>query len=477
MADALDSKSSARKGVWVQVPPSVSNRSHFDLSLYENAGRLLRSAFFRLESCPHGVLCGQSVQIRCGQTAIAGRSLTAKGTTMQIWKKQTIRWTVNGKRVQRGTPKAKRVVILSKRFYGTLKTFDSRKKQKPLTEDANTSRKLLRRLQATEDEKRANGVDSFHDERKCKLIDHLGNYLTFLRAKDNTPLHVETQAARIRKLFATTKAKTLVDLDGSRILATLAVWRSRKTKPMSVGTSNHYLIAIKGFSRWLWTERKSPDDPLAGLRRLNVDAGRRRIRRALTSDELQHLALTTQNSQRTYRGKDWRLTPTDRTMLYRLAAFTGLRVQELRSLRRSSFDLDTKTLTVEASNTKNRKKATLPIHPALTAKLYNYFATLKGEELFPGRWNENRRAGKFFQRDLKRAGIANVDELGRRVDFHSLRYTFITSLALAGVHPAKAQRLARHSDINLTMGVYTSLNVDDLRDAISSIPWNANRGR
>jgi integrase len=64
----------------------------------------------------------------------------------------------------------------------------------------------------------------------------------------------------------------------------------------------------------------------------------------------------------------------------------------------------------------------------------------------------------------------NVNALGRRVDFHSLRYTFITSLALAGVHPAKAQRLVRHSDINLTMGVYTSLNVDDLRDAVSSIP-------
>lgn len=63
-----------------------------------------------------------------------------------------------------------------------------------------------------------------------------------------------------------------------------------------------------------------------------------------------------------------------------------------------------------------------------------------------------------------------LDALGRRVDFHSLRYTFITSLALAGVHPAKAQRLARNSDINLTMGVYTSLSVDDLREAVSLLP-------
>jgi integrase len=325
-------------------------------------------------------------------------------------------------------------------------------------------------LQTVEDEKRANGVDRFYDQRQRKLADHLDDYLAYLQSKNNTPLHVETQAARIRKLLAVTKATMMDGLDGSRILTTLAVWRSRKVKPMSVGTSNHYLIAIKGFSRWLWTERKSPDDPLAGLRRLNVDAGRRRVRRSLTHDELQRLTIATQTSDRTYRGKDWRLTSTDRTMLYTLAAFTGLRAKELRSLRRSSFDLETKTLTVEASNTKNRKKATLPLHPALVEKLTTFFATLKHDELFPGRWNEHRRAGKFFQRDLKRTEIANVDALGRRVDFHSLRYTFITSLALAGVHPAKAQRLARHSDINLTMGVYTSLNVDDLRDAVASIP-------
>jgi integrase len=365
---------------------------------------------------------------------------------------------------------AKPVKEFSKRFYGTLNAYDGRKRQIPLTEDASTSKKLLRRLQGVEDEKRANGVDRFHDERKRKLADYLDDYLTFLRAKNNTPLHVETQAARIRKLLAAIKATMMDGLDGSRILTTLAVWRSRKVKPMSVGTSNHYLIAIKGFSRWLWTERKSPDDPLAGLRRLNVDAGRRRVRRSLTHDELQRLTIATQTSDRTYRGKDWRLTSTDRTMLYTLAAFTGLRAKELRSLRRSSFDLETKTLTVEASNTKNRKKATLPLHPALVEKLTTFFATLKHDELFPGRWNEHRRAGKFFQRDLKRTEIANVDALGRRVDFHSLRYTFITSLALAGVHPAKAQRLARHSDINLTMGVYTSLNVDDLRDAVASIP-------
>lgn len=73
----------------------------------------------------------------------------------------------------------------------------------------------------------------------------------------------------------------------------------------------------------------------------------------------------------------------------------------------------------------------------------------------PGSWNEHSRAGKIFATDLRRAGITQTNEQGKSVDFHSLRYTFITSLAKAGVHPSKAQRLARHSTITLTMNVYT----------------------
>jgi integrase len=79
-------------------------------------------------------------------------------------------------------------------------------------------------------------------------------------------------------------------------------------------------------------------------------------------------------------------------------------------------------------------------------------------------------AGKFIHRDCKRAGIATVDASGKVIDFHALRHTFVTSLAKAGVHPSKAQRLARHSTIALTMNVYTSLDVDDLRDALNTLP-------
>jgi integrase len=72
--------------------------------------------------------------------------------------------------------------------------------------------------------------------------------------------------------------------------------------------------------------------------------------------------------------------------------------------------------------------------------------------------------------DLADAGIPRADRDGRVVDFHALRTTFITGLARAGVMPAMAQKLARHSDINLTLGVYTQLQLNDLAEAVAKLP-------
>ena len=83
------------------------------------------------------------------------------------------------------------------------------------------------------------------------------------------------------------------------------------------------------------------------------------------------------------------------------------------------------------------------------------------------------------------SGLEDPEELQRRVesdflcycnhdglyaDFHSLRHWFITGLARAGVTPKMAQTLARHSDIRLTLGVYTHVELPDRCAAIESLP-------
>jgi len=59
---------------------------------------------------------------------------------------------------------------------------------------------------------------------------------------------------------------------------------------------------------------------------------------------------------------------------------------------------------------------------------------------------------------------------GRYVDFHSLRHTTGTLLAASGVHPKVAQTLMRHSDINLTLSLYTHTLTGQEVKAVESLP-------
>jgi integrase len=140
--------------------------------------------------------------------------------------------------------------------------------------------------------------------------------------------------------------------------------------------------------------------------------------------------------------------------MYLVAQRTGLRRGELRSLTGRSFDLmsDPPTVAVKAGNSKRRKKELLPLSKETAQCLTTYLANRKpGDPVWPGFWWQ--RSAEMLRLDLLNAGIEPVDDEGRVVDFHGQRMTFITGLARAGVAPATAQRLARHSDINLTMGV------------------------
>src|SRR5262249_7576128 len=68
------------------------------------------------------------------------------------------------------------------------------------------------------------------------------------------------------------------------------------------------------------------------------------------------------------------------------------------------------------------------------------------------------------------AGLTYRDDEGRVADFHALRHSYITLLSRCGVNPKLAQELARHSDIRLTMNVYTHAALYDLAGAVESLP-------
>jgi Phage integrase family len=76
----------------------------------------------------------------------------------------------------------------------------------------------------------------------------------------------------------------------------------------------------------------------------------------------------------------------------------------------------------------------------------------------------------MLKADLSDAGIPYVDDAERYADFHALRHTTGSWLAANGVSPKVAQAIMRHSDINLTMGVYTHLLGGQEAEAVAKLP-------
>jgi integrase len=90
------------------------------------------------------------------------------------------------------------------------------------------------------------------------------------------------------------------------------------------------------------------------------------------------------------------------------------------------LDAEQPFVNVRPSTTKNHKQAVFALHPDVVAELRKL-------PLLPGKVFANGLPKmETFKRDLRRAGIEFIDAKGRRADFHSLRHTLGTNLALAG---------------------------------------------
>jgi integrase len=196
-----------------------------------------------------------------------------------------------------------------------------------------------------------------------------------------------------------------------------------------------------------------------------VQIDRRHLRRAITPEELQALLTTTAASA----VKRCKTTGSQRCLCYAVAPGTGLRRNELGSLTPESFDLKAgpPVVTLSGAHTKNRRQATLPLRRDLADRLQEWLrGRAPGGVLFP---IKDKQVNYMIQTDLEAAGVPYVKD-GRTLDFHDLRVSFVSNLALSGVTLAVAQKLARHSDPRLTANVYTHLGLADLSRAVESLP-------
>ena len=312
------------------------------------------------------------------------------------------------------------------------------------------------------------------DELKAKstkpLAEHLSDFEQSLLAKGGTSKNAKQVKSRVRRVFDECKFIFWNDIQASRVQHTISGLRKYvKTKAglkdlgeISAQTYNHYLKNVKEFCKWMVDDRRASESPVNHLQTISVSADRRHDRRSLEPDEIRRLLEATQAA-----GERFGMTGHQRALLYRLAVETGLRRDELKSLKKSSFDFENYTVTVEAAYSKNRRQSTLPLRKDTAAELQSFVAgKLPSVQVF----KVPEKTADMLKADLEAVKIPYVDDAGRYADFHALRHSTGSLLAASGVHPKVVQSIMRHSDINMTMSRYTHIFRGQESEAVAGLP-------
>ncbi len=207
-----------------------------------------------------------------------------------------------------------------------------------------------------------------------------------------------------------------------------------------------------------------PTNPVAAVDLLKNRGEERHSRREpFTAAEVGHLL--------THAKGDWRGAII-------LAATTGLRLGDIANLTWGTLDTEGGLIRVETEKTGTL--VTLPVHPDFAKWLAKRTRGIAKAPVFPelagkrvggcrglsAQFREIMVAAKITQRVIEREGKGRT---GNSKGFHSLRHTFISGLANAGVPSDIRQLLAGHADAKVHAG-YTHHEIETLRVAVEKLP-------
>lgn len=290
------------------------------------------------------------------------------------------------------------------------------------------------------------------------LDEYIEKFKDYMTKKERDPKHIKATVSSLKRLFGACSFNSWNDITADKLKAHLDELRDRGNG-ISKRTYNGYLKTAKHFCKWLAKQLRtiSPLGYIDGLDNESTD--RRHERRAATPDELRNLLETTRNSESRFG-----LTGYERSLVYWLTVETGLRADELRSLKKLSFDFDNFTITIIASYSKHRQEDVLPVRPELMTELKTYLAnkTPAAEAFYI-----TDKTADMLKADLAEAEICYINDNSKVLDFHALRHTFITNLR--NVSSRVAQSLARHRSSAMT-DRYTHINLHDERQALDTLP-------
>ena len=424
----------------------------------------------------------------------------------------------------------KRTKHISEKWYCCYYDVTGTRRRKSLARDKQVAQKMLDDILQRVEREKAGMFDPAEEHMLKPIREHLDAFRSYIVSKGGTSKNVDDTMVRVNKIVAVADWQRIADIlagDVTKYLARL------KKAGRSIETQNHYLRSAKHFTRWLVKDRRMSYDPLSHLSVQNADVERKVQRRAITDEEFMRLLDAAETGPRLEKltgphraviyilaawtgfrkgeigsltRKSFKLDGKVPTVTVQAGYSKHRRVDTqilhptvVRVMRQwldRLSDLQPNELLFPISSR-------IPAIP-ISGKSNRYTIWTSGKKQYP---IPERRMADIIRRDLEAARrkwiaesrVATDDlplssqssrsalmaELERReksdfltyknhdghvADFHALRHTFITNLSRSGVSPKTAQTLARHSDIRLTMNIYTHTDIDEQAEAINKLP-------
>ena len=290
---------------------------------------------------------------------------------------------------------------------------------------------------------------------KNRLKDHLESFIESLKVKQCTEKHVSLVENKIKRVCEDCKFDVVSDLDASRFTAYI------NGLNVAVKTKRDYIATMKQFAQWLHDTGRISKNNFKLIKNPKVlKSDQVHARRALTSNEVARLIRAAQT------GETWRgISGAERALIYRLSVESGLRYNELKTLKVSDFDFKAVTVEIRDANEKARRGDILQLKES-TAKEIKQFLSNKMPQATAF---TVKKGYLMIRRDLEAANI-DYEVDCRFADWHSLRHTTASLLIQSGANPKEVQRIMRHKSADLTLSKYTHLYAGQLKATIENLP-------
>ena len=420
-----------------------------------------------------------------------------------------------------------RVTMKTNNYYGRLKNATGETIRISLLSDKHSSQTMLASLQLEQDKIRAGVLPPQGITEKKSLLAYVDLFVE-LRPNGASEKWSKEQGDKLKLVFGNSKFVYHSDVTEEKLVEALEntklarektkadektkrdektktkadekTKRDEKTKTKtddetneggwswSNQTYNHYVRALDTFFNWLVKKDYIPKKPYNDIELL-VTAKEDLVhgRRAFSNEEFCFLIESVENDKSKRPSK---ISKIDRIVLYQIAWYTGLRVEELYHLKPEAFDFLSCALNFVAGKTRKNKgrQDQLPLNSDLILKIKEWVLAKEKNKIL---WNcyDSEYLGKLFKKDMFKARDLYVssaiteDEKNIRehdnflkwedsdrlfADLHSLRTTFITNVSKVA-SPKQCQILARHASMETTFKYYVKTTKPELASVIGKL--------